>query len=86
MKPSHLIPATLAALLIAGACGSAAAQAPENDAGLRINCAGDYFRFCSAYFPGSAEISACFIQNFRGLTPQCQGAIRAFDRGGRNRR
>ena len=60
---------------------SARAQAPEDDSGLRANCVGDYFRFCTAYMPGSTAIRQCFTRNFPQLTPACQGAIRTFDRG-----
>ncbi len=56
------------------------AQAPEDDGSLRANCAGDYFRFCSSYSPGTLEIRQCFGRNMQQLTPACRGAIQKFDR------
>ena len=62
-----------------------AQAAPEDDSGLRQNCVGDYFRFCSSYMPGSTEIRRCFAANTDKLTAECRNAIRAFDRRNGNR-
>ena len=62
-----------------------AQAAPEDDSGLRQNCVGDYFRFCSSYMPGSTEIRRCFATNTDKLTAECRNAIRAFDRRNGNR-
>ena len=74
-------------LTILGLASTAAfAQAaPEDDSGLRQNCVGDYFRFCSSYMPGSTEIRRCFATNTDKLTADCRNAIRAFDRRNGNR-
>ena len=77
---SIILRAAFALVLMTATGASAFAEAPEDDSGLRYNCAGDYFRFCSGYMPGSAAIKSCFIQNFRVLTPACQAAIRSYDR------
>lgn len=74
--------ATLAGIaLCVLASAPARAQAPEDDSGLRANCVGDYFRFCSGYMPGTTAIRACFRQHLASLTPGCRGAIEVFDRG-----
>ena len=68
-----------AALMFAAMVGPSALlaqDAPEDDSGLRQNCVGDYFRFCSSYLPGSSEIRRCFAANTDNLTPACRGAIR----------
>ena len=70
----------IAGWLLTVSTGVVLAQAaPEDDSGLRQNCVGDYFRFCSSYLPGSSAIRQCFAANTARLTPECRGAIRAFD-------
>jgi hypothetical protein len=69
--------AALAAFLLMPLSGHA--QAPEDDIALRQNCVGDYFRFCASYLPGSKAIRQCFAAKIEQLTPECRGAIRAFD-------
>ena len=78
MTRTH-IRAALTAAALAISIDSASAQAPEDDGALRANCVGDYFRFCAAYVPGSLAIRQCFSRNIERLTPECRGAIRAFD-------
>ena len=60
--------ALAAALLLKPLTGYA--QAPEDDSLLRQNCAGDYFRFCSSYLPGSKEIRQCFASKIDQLSPE----------------
>ena len=67
-------------VLVSFGAGHASAQTPEDDSGLRANCAGDYFRFCSSYSPGTLAIRQCFGRNIQQLTPACRGAIQDFDR------
>ena len=69
-----------AVLLHTGSPSLAFAQAAEDDSALRSNCVGDYFRFCASYMPGTLGIRQCFGRNIDRLTPECRGAIRAFDR------
>lgn len=74
------IRAAVAAAVVLALSGPLHAQAPEDDSGLRANCVGDYFRFCSGYMPGTLAIRQCFGRNIAQLTPECRGAIRSFDR------
>lgn len=74
------LPALFAFAIAVTSAAAAHAQEPEDDSGLRANCAGDYFRYCTAYQPGSAAIKQCFGRNFARLAPACQNAIRDFDR------
>lgn len=63
---------TILALMIAGI---GAAEAQREDPGLRLACAGDYFRLCSGVDPGSAEAETCMDRNRPRLSAECRAAI-----------
>lgn len=67
-------------LFVFANAGPSIAQEAEDDSGLRANCVGDYFRFCSSHSPGTLAIRQCFGRNIQQLTPACRGAIQDFDR------
>lgn len=77
--------ALAAATLVAIGCGSAGAQNATEEAEYRRDCTSDYTRLCSAYSPGSAEVSQCFTQRFKELSPRCQATIRKYSRAQRGR-
>lgn len=70
----------LGILLVVPGAQRAFAQEAEDDSGLRANCVGDYFRFCSSHAPGTLAIRQCFGRNLQQLTPACRGAIQSFDK------
>jgi hypothetical protein len=81
----HGLAMSYAVALCCSATSIHAQTSPQDDGSLRMNCAGDYFRFCSSYSPGSVEIKQCFAANTERLTPECRNAIRVFDRRNGNR-
>lgn len=65
----------MAAMLALLAAGTGAAVAQREDPGLRLACAGDYFRLCAGVDPGSAAAETCMDRNRPRLSAECRAAI-----------
>ena len=46
------------------------------EAKVRLACTGDYFRYCSHTWPGSAASKQCFRDTGKSLSRKCRSAIR----------
>lgn len=77
---SSFTAAALAAVLLAGIVGQAAAQSDVEMAEFRRDCTMDYTRLCSAYDPGSPEVRQCFAARRAELSPRCAATIAKYEK------
>lgn len=78
MTPIASFIAARAAIAVAIAAGSLAVTPGEANAlSLRVKmaCAGDYYRHCSAYSPGSKQVRQCMRAVGKGLSRGCVNAL-----------
>jgi hypothetical protein len=78
MTPIASLIAARAAVAVAIAAGSIALSSGDAKAvSLRVKlaCAGDYYRHCSAYSPGGPEVRQCMRSVGRGLSRGCVNAL-----------
>lgn len=78
MTPIASFIAARAAFAVAIAAGSfALSPGDANALSLRVKmaCAGDYYRHCSAYSPGSTEVRQCMRAVGKGLSRGCVSAL-----------
>ncbi len=65
--------------VVLGLSSSAAfAQPQANQENLKRYCIGDYLDHCSQFSPDGLDVQACFREKAALLTPNCSGAIAAY--------
>ncbi len=67
--------AVLKAALVIGTLAATTFQANAVGMRTRMACAGDYFKHCSQYSPGSKEVRSCMRAVGAGLSKSCVSAL-----------
>jgi len=72
---TRLMPALLAAIVVALAGAAASAQENQGTPEQRAACAPDAFRLCSSYIPDPTGVEACLRQRKSDLSQGCKAVF-----------
>lgn len=72
---SHTTRKVLASVIALAGVTVLASNASALSLGVKLACAGDYYKHCSAHSPGSKEVRQCMRSVGSGLSKSCVNAL-----------